>query len=47
MSIANVALKELVMHVPDPTGYQAFVGLLRNLKQKRTSHASLIYTMCV
>ncbi len=25
-------LKELLMHVPEPTGYQAFVGLLRNLK---------------
>ncbi len=22
-------LKELFMHVPEPTGYQAFVGLLR------------------
>ncbi len=28
-----MALKELLMHVPDPTGYQAFVGLLRNLNQ--------------
>ncbi len=25
-----MALKELLMHVPDPTEYQAFVGLLRN-----------------
>ncbi len=25
-------LKELLMHVPEPTGEQAFVGLLRNLK---------------
>ncbi len=32
-----MALNELVMHVPDPTGHQAFVGLLRNLK----SHVSL------
>ncbi len=30
-----MALKELLMHVPDPTGYQAFVGLLRNLKVEK------------
>ncbi len=29
--IAMYGLKELLMHVPEPTGYQAFVGLLRNL----------------
>ncbi len=28
-----MALKELLMHVPDGTGYQAFVGLIRNLNR--------------
>ncbi len=32
VAMTTYGLKELLMHVPDPTGYQAFVGLLRNLK---------------